>query len=303
MPPSAGIGFGTWPLGGHSYGPVAESDALGALDAALERGVEVFDTANIYGDGRAEELLGRALRGEKGAKVVSKCGYVLEATCAQDFSRKALRQSALASLGRLGRPTLDVLLLHSPPRDVLEFGEACSVLDTLRDEGAALETGVSLRSIDDWDAAVAWPGCTVVELILNLLDQRPIDREIVDDAVRRGIRLLARVPLNFGLLSGHHVVGTRFASGDQRNRWPRQQLDAWITAAERFRFLEGPSRTLTQAALTFAASRPGVWAAIPGMKSQRQVHENVAAADMLLDAHDIERISVIWWEVRSVVPA
>lgn len=264
--------------------------------------MDLFDTANIYGDGRAEQILGANIGSRSDVLLVSKCGYRTERGTNQDFGSAALRASAEGSLRRLRRSHLDVLLLHSPPSEVLGHGEAYETLDQLRVEGAAIETGVSLRSIDDWELATKWSGCKVVELIFNLLDQRPIDRGILADADRRGISIIARVPLCFGLLAGSHHEGERFPDGDQRARWSREQLDRWVRAADEFTFLQRPGRTLAQAALAWAISQPGVVAAIPGMKTVNQVRENIAARDVQLSVAELRRARDLWPEVADAVP-
>lgn len=276
---------------------------MAAINAAVAAGVTLFDTANIYGDGIAETLLGASLSELSDVEIITKCGYVDEVSGAQDFSENAIMQSVESSLGRLQQSDVAALLLHSPPREVLEDGAACSVLDRLRSEGVASSTGVSLRSTEDWRAAIAWPGCTVVEVIYNLLDQRPMDVGLLRACEDRGIRVIARVPLCFGILSGQHDQGVPYGEGDQRSRWPSRQINAWIQAADSFRFLETTERTLTQAALAFVSSSPAVWAAIPGMKSKAQVLENTAAVTGALNEAEFEQARAKWRDVRNVVPS
>jgi aryl-alcohol dehydrogenase-like predicted oxidoreductase len=296
------IGFGTWGLGGRAYGTLRQDAAFAAIRTALELGVDLFDTANIYGDGRAERILGKALPADSSVAIISKCGYVREGSSEQVFTRDALRRSVEKSLMRLRRPRLDVLLLHSPPRHALLAGEAFAALDEMRSEGLVDTTGISLRSVDDWELATRWEGCSVVELILNLLDQRAVDRGITEEAEDAGIVLIARVPLCFGLLSGRHRPGAEFRRGDQRSRWPREQLDAWITGAARFGFLARDGRTLAQAALAWVIAQPAVRAAIPGMKTPEQVRENVAAHKVQLEPEELQFARATWQEVTSVVP-
>lgn len=302
--PESPIGFGTWPLGGRAYGPVVEAQAVAAIERAVELGVKLFDTANIYGDGRAEELLGRTLPSGDDFLIVSKAGYADEAGSRQDFSASHLRRSVEGSLGRLRRDSLEVLLLHSPPEEVLREGRACEVLDELREEGVARRVGVSLRTLDSFDAALAWDGCSVVELILNLLDQRAIDAGLVERASRAGVELIARVPLCFGFLSGRHSLGATFSEGDQRNRWPRRQLDLWIEGAERFSCLVNEKRSMTQAALAFCVGTPGVTYAIPGMKTPAQVEHNVAAGspECRLTTEEMAEARMIWDSLRHITP-
>jgi aryl-alcohol dehydrogenase-like predicted oxidoreductase len=298
------VGFGTWGLGGQAYGPIDDAQARRAVEAALERGIRLFDTADIYGDGRAEDILGAALAGVADVVIVSKGGYLTERGSEQDFSRDHLMRAIERSLGRLRRSRVDVYLLHSPPFDTLANGAAFGVLDELRDAGLVGETGVSLSTFDSFPLAAAWPGCSCIETILNMLDQRVLDAGFLDRARHPGIRMIARVPLCFGLLSGQHARGTRFEAADQRGRWSGEQIDKWIAGADAFRFLERPDRSLAQAALAFCLAAEGVSCAIPGMKTVEQVEHNVAAADDVrrLSADEFSAARAVWARMRDVVP-
>lgn len=298
------IGFGTWPLGGRSYGPVEESVAIAAIEKALDLGVMLFDTANIYGDGRVEELLGRTLSTLNDVIIVSKVGYISESESRQDFSESHMRRSVEGSLRRLKRNKLEVLLLHSPTQDVLLDKDVCKTLLGFRREGIVERTGVSLRTLDSFEAAIKCDDCSVIELILNLLDQRPIDLDLLERAAKHNIEIIARVPLCFGFLSGHYQLGDTFSPSDQRSRWAREQLDKWITGAERFRFLEHPRRSMTQAALAFCIGLPGVTYVIPGMKTPAQVEHNLAAGcpEYWLTKSEMSKARHIWQGLKHIPP-
>lgn len=298
------LGFGTWPIGGVSYGPVERAEAVDSLETALALGVRMFDTANIYGDGQSEELLGEVLSGVSDAVIVTKAGYLFEKSSRQDFSESYLRHSLEQSLQRLRRSSVDVLLLHSPDNTVINQGAALDAIERIRESGLVKEVGISVRDYRQIELALRWPGCRVVELILNMLDQRPIDAGLIGKARQAGISVIARVPLCFGLLCGTYPIGAVFPGEDQRSRWPRQQLDAWISATSEFRFLERESRSLGQAALAFCLATDGVTWTIPGMKSPEQVRRNVAAAgeDCRVTPREWRRIREIWNLVRDVPP-
>jgi len=298
------IGFGTWPLGGSAYGPVAEEAAVGSLTAALDSGISLFDTADIYGSGRAEEILGRVLTKAQCVLIVSKAGYLSESGGEQSFSERYLRRALEGSLRRLQREYLDVFLLHSPPEEILRCGDAFLTLDRFRDAGLVKRTGVSLRTVDSWELALKWPHCDVIEVILNLLDQRPMDVGLLDKTAELGISVIARVPLCFGFLSGNHPLGSSFNSNDQRSRWPHQQVDAWIEAAERYRFLVHDQRSLAQSALAFCCCMPGVEWVIPGMKSVEQVVHNVRGGhkDSQLSTDELRMVRDIWQSLSFLPP-
>lgn len=298
------IGYGTWPLGGRAYGEVPLATAAAALEEAVGLGVRLFDTADIYGDGRAESLVGAALTSVRDATVVSKAGYLDERSGQQDFSDAHIRRSLDATLRRLHRDRVDIYLLHSPRVDVLRDRHALETLERLVEEGAVGRAGVSLRSVADWREAFEWPALSVVEVIFNLLDQRPLDLGLVEAAERRGVLVLARVPLCFGLLTRRYPAGAVFPDGDQRARWERAQLDRWIHAAGLFGFLERGDRSLAQAALGFCLAYPSV-CPIPGMKTPAQVRHNAAAAGAgcRVTAGELEEIRDVWSGLRNLPPA
>lgn len=296
------IGFGTWPLGGRAYGPVEEKIALSVLNEALTSGIRFFDTADIYGDGRAETLLGQAILGVHDAVVVSKVGYLNENSGKQDFSSEYINHAVEASLQRLNRNHLDVLLLHSPSEAVLKNGEAYSTLEYLRNIGLTRRIGVSVRDIASFPIAIAWKECEVIEIILNLLDQRPIDLGFLKQAQTYGVEIIARVPLCFGFLAGSYSLGTKFT--DQRGRWSQTQINQWIRSAEEFRFLERPDRSLAQSALAFCLNVPGVSWVIPGMKTVDQVRHNIKAGfqNNKLSETEIERARTVWRKLLDLPP-
>jgi aryl-alcohol dehydrogenase-like predicted oxidoreductase len=270
------IGLGTWPLGGRAYGPVSCANATATIAAALHAGTSFFDTADIYGDGRAEELLGAALP-PPGCLVATKVGYLTERGSDQDFGPQHITAALHVSSRRLRRAP-HLLLLHSPPRAVLERGDAMALLDKLRERGDVARTGVSVRDVADVDAALAWPGCSAVEVIVNLLDQRAVETGALARAREHGVEVIARVPLCFGWLSDTGPP-SRLHPGDHRLRWPPEQRERWARGAARFEFLRRPGRTLAQAAIAFCAALPGVTRVVPGARTPAQTAQNAAALD------------------------
>jgi aryl-alcohol dehydrogenase-like predicted oxidoreductase len=293
------IGVGTWPLGGKAYGPVSRDDALDAIEEALGRGAEIFDTADIYGDGRAEELLGEALEGRTDVRIIGKAGYLVEGSREQDFSEGHLRSRLEASLRRLRRDSLDSLLLHSPPRAILEAGAALDVFERFQREGLVRTIGVSVASIDDADLALERGSIGCLEVIVNLLDQRALDRGLPARCRAQGVAFIARVPLCFGFLTGKFRPGQSIALGDQRARWSHEQRDRWARGAESFRFLEREGRSLAQAALGFLLSAPGC-IPIPGVKDRAQATHNLQA-EAISDA-EFDCAREVWRTQRHLVP-
>lgn len=298
----ATVGLGTWALGGRAYGPVSASESRDVLRAALAAGTQFFDCADIYGDGRAERLLGDTLPSD-GCLVVTKVGYLEERGTAQRFTKAHIEAALRRSTARLRRAP-DLLLLHSPPKRVIESGEALEVLDGLRDRGFVGRTGISVRGVEDVGAALEWPGCAALEVIVNLLDQRAADEGALDLARRAGADVIARVPLCFGYLSDVDPAG-RIKGDDHRLRWPSQQRERWRRGARRFEFLVRDDRTLAQAAIDFCAALPGVTQVIPGARSAAQAKANASASAVgrRLSATEVERARALGPKMaRETVP-
>ena len=299
------FGFGTWSHGGRAYGVVSEADAQEAIKMGLAHGIRTFDTADIYGDGRAEKILGAALCDAPEIRVITKVGYLSEVGSNQDFSAKYLQIALHKSLFRLSRSCIDVFLLHSPPRSALID---CEVLETLRQfqrQGRIKEWGVSLRSFEHIDDVLKLEDCRYVEVVFNLLDQRPLDSSFFSETSRAGIKVIARVPLCFGLLGEKYDVGHRFQAPDQRARWPQRQIDRWIEAAKAFRFLVNEHRSMSQAAIAFCFSVPEIHLVIPGMKTPDQVLHNVQAVNPAagLSPEEFALARQVWHDVGAVFPS
>jgi aryl-alcohol dehydrogenase-like predicted oxidoreductase len=296
------IGFGTWPLGGRAYGAIDDSTAIAALEQAIDYGVRLFDTANIYGDGRAEKLLGKVVSGIPDVLIVSKAGYIAEMKPEQNFTPTYLKSSLEGSLERLNLNCIDIFLLHSPHQKVLIDGHAFDVMEEMKRQGIVNKTGVSLRSVNDFELALKYSGCQVIEVIFNLLDQRPIDTGLLDQASQRGIEIIARVPLCFGLLTNKYKVGSVFPVGDQRSRWTREQMDSWIQGSECFNFLVHSERSLTQAAIAFCVNCQGVKYTIPGMKTPEQVRHNVVSSqsNYRLTAAEFSQVRKLWSSLKEL---
>lgn len=304
MNSSSNIGFGTWPIGGRAYGPLSESDAKASLTTANLLGVDFFDTADIYGNGRAESILGETVCSKRGVRIATKAGYLDEDGTQQDFSEKHLVSAVERSLTRLRRPFVDLLLLHSPPIEVLDNAETARSLNRICSSGLARSWGVSLRNVHHYARALSYSDCSAVEVIINLLDQRAIDTGLLKAALALNVDVIARVPLCFGFLTGKHKVGSFFSRNDHRAKWPLSQRNRWLNAAERFRVLEKPNRTLTQTAIAFCLGLPGVTTVIPGMKNEGQVRHNIEAGltGARFDDMEMESARRIWNELKWVIP-
>jgi aryl-alcohol dehydrogenase-like predicted oxidoreductase len=287
------IGFGAWAIGGDAWGPVDDAESTAAIERALELGVTFFDTADVYGRGRSEELLGRALRGRRDEVVLSTKVGLWDSHVDRKpnlYSDPDLIVRCVeASLRRLGTDRVDVLFCHLWWDENTEaFLDA---FDRLKREGKARATGVSTDDVAHLRHFDRDGGCDVVQFDLSILN-RDAERELLPYARERGIGTVVRGPLHKGLLSGKFDEATRWPEGDVRHGWPDEPWyrDALGTVA-RLRPLERDDRPLSQVALAWVLAQDGVDVAIPGAKTPAQVEANARAADAGLSADELAAVA------------
>ncbi len=285
------ISFGAWAIGG-TWGTVDDSESLAALHRAVDQGVNFFDTADVYGDGRSERLMAR-LRKERKEPiyVATKAGRRLDPHVAAGYSRENLTAFVERSLENLETDAIDLLQLHCPPTDVYYRPEVFGVLDDLVKAGKLRHYGVSVERVEEALKAIEYPGVQSVQIIFNVFRQRPADLFLAE-AARRKVGILARLPLSSGLLGGKMTRQTQFAADDHRafNRegaafdrgetFSGIDYDVALAAVEELRPLVPAGVTMAQLALRWILMHEAVTCAIPGAKRPAQVDENVAAADL-----------------------
>lgn len=293
------IGLGTWQLGA-DWGEVSESDAFDVLTASVDAGVTMFDTADVYGDGRSERLIGRFLAANPGhgITVATKMGRRVEQR-EENYTLANFRVWTDRSRQNLGVDTLDLVQLHCPPSEVFASDAVFDALDTLVDEGAIANYGVSVETCDQALTAIARPGTATVQIIFNAFRLKPLDA-VLPAARDAGVGIIARVPLASGLLSGKYTADTTFAENDHRtfNRhgeafdqgetFSGVDFEAGVAAAREFAALVPEGLTAAQAALAWVAQQDGVSTVIPGARSVQQAKANAAAgsAEPLGDAFE-----------------
>jgi aryl-alcohol dehydrogenase-like predicted oxidoreductase len=285
------ISFGAWAIGG-TWGNVRDEESLAALQRALELGVNFFDTADVYGDGRSEQLLAR-LRRERSELfyVATKAGRRLDPHIASGYNRENLTAFVERSLKNLDVEVLDLLQLHCPPTDVYYMPEVFGILDDLVQAGKLHHYGVSVEKVEEALKAIEYPNVKTVQIIFNMFRQRPIDL-FFSEAERRKIGILARVPLSSGMLTGkmsptstfqeddHRRFNRRGESFDRGETFSGLDYEIGLEAVEELRALVPAGMTMSQMALRWILMFPAVTCAIPGAKRPSQVEENVAAADL-----------------------
>ncbi|MEO6116750.1 MAG: aldo/keto reductase [Pseudolysinimonas sp.] len=289
------IGLGTWQLGA-DWGDVTEHDARAVLDASHSAGVTFFDTADVYGDGRSETIIGGWRAGLSDADrsaitVATKMGRRLN-NLAEEYTAANFRSWTDRSRSNLGMDTLDLVQLHCPPTAVFHDDAAYDALDGLVASGAIAAYGVSVETVEQALLAIARPHVASVQIILNAFRLKPLD-EVLPAARDAGVAIIARIPLASGLLSGRYRHDTAFAADDHRtyNRHGESfdqgetfsgvDFDEGVDAAKEFSALaEGAGLPAAEAAIAWVAQLPGVSAVIPGARNVQQAEANAAAGSV-----------------------
>ncbi|WP_022873588.1 aldo/keto reductase [Nesterenkonia alba] len=284
------VGLGTWQIGG-DWGPMEESEAFAVLDAAAEAGITFFDTADVYGDGRSEQLIGRwrAAHPEWEGTVATKMIRRAPEPSLLHATEENFRAWTDRSRRNLGVETLDLVQLHCPTDDVFTADAVYSALDTLVAEGAIAAYGVSVETCEQALWAMDRPGVASVQIILNAFRQKPLER-VLPAAQAAGVGIIARVPLASGLLSGRYTEETVFSPDDHRsfNRhgeafdvgetFSGVDYTTGVQAAREFSALAAEhGLEPAAAAIAWVAQQPGVSSVIPGARNADQVRSNAAA--------------------------
>jgi aryl-alcohol dehydrogenase-like predicted oxidoreductase len=301
------IGFGAWAIGG-DWGRVSEEDALAALRTAIGEGVNFIDTADVYGDGRSERLVGQVIKEfpDRRIYVATKAGRRLNPHVAKGFTRENLTAFIDRSLINLDVETLDLVQLHCPPTDVFYMPEVFGYLDDLVNQGKIQYYGVSVEKVEEAIKALEYPGVQSVQIIFNMFRQRPTEL-FFPLAQEKQVGILARVPLASGLLTGKMTRESTFAESDHRN-YNRQgeafdvgetfsgvPFETGLAAVEELRPLTPQGFSMAQFALRWILMFDAVSLAIPGAKNPRQTMDNTAASDMPdLDAETMAKIREVY---------
>ena len=284
------VGLGCWQLGG-DWGTVPETDAMAVLHAAVDAGVTLLDTADVYGDGRSEQLIGRLLaeRPDAGLTVATKAGRRADPHVPEAFTLDALRAWTDRSRRNLGVERLDLVQLHCPPTPVYDDDRVFDALDELVQEGRIAAYGVSVETVAEALRALQRPHVATLQIIMNVFRRKPLE-QVLPAALAAGVGVLARVPLASGLLSGRYDESTVFGPDDHRqfNRsgeafdvgetFSGVPYDVGVRAAREVAALTPEGATTAQLALRWLVDQPGVTTVIPGARNAGQARANAAAA-------------------------
>lgn len=285
------ISFGAWAIGS-AWGDVDDRESLDALRRAVDLGVNFFDTADVYGDGRSERLLAQLKRERRESiHIATKAGRRLDPHVAEGYNRENLTAFVERSLQNLETDALDLVQLHCPPTQVYYMPEVFGVLDDLVQQGKLRYYGVSVEKVEEALKAIEFPGVQSVQIIFNLFRQRPADLFFAQ-AQRHRVGILARVPLSSGLLAGKMTRASAFAADDHRafNRHGESfdrgetfsgvDFELGLQAVEDLRPLVPAGWAMAEFALRWILMFDAVTCAIPGAKRPAQVEENCRAADL-----------------------
>jgi len=306
------VSFGAWAVGG-SWGQVEDEESLRAMHKAVDLGVNFFDTADVYGDGRSERLI-RCLRSERSETiyVATKAGRRLDPHETPGYNAANLRSFVERSLQNLGGDALDLLQLHCPPTDVYYVQEAFEALDQMVTEGKLRYYGASVARVEEALKAMEYPNLQSIQIIYNIFRQRPALLAL-KEAARRKVGILARLPLSSGMLTGKMTKDSQFEGDDHRsfNRegaafdkgetFSGLPFGIGLEAVETIRPLVPAGMTMGQFALKWILMNEGVTCAIPGAKSVTQSEQNFAVSDLPdLDAVTMSSLEALY--NRKVAP-
>ena len=306
------IGLGLWAVGGKDWGSTDDQDALTTIEAALEAGVNFFDTADVYGDGHSEELLGQAMQGRRAEFIVAtKIGWI-----GFDDKRKASAYKSVkklvagveSSLGRLKTDHIDVIQRHidhpDPTVDVFIEG-----FQKLQEDGKVRAYGLSTSDFDFFKRFNADGKCAALQIDYSILNRTP-EADLFPYCQENDIGIIIRGPLAMGILTGKFTPDTRFGENEFRSRWHENPEEYAVYLedlgkVERLRALTD-GKTLAQLATQFSFNHPAVTTSIPGAKTVDQLKENLAAAEFPpFSDEEVELLSAITPEGggRKIWPA
>ncbi len=278
------VGFGAWAIGGNaygnSYGPTDDKQSLAAIERALELGCNFFDTADVYGHGHSEELLGQALRGHRSEVVIATKvgGDFYHGTPRMNFTSDYLEFALGKSCERLGSDYVDLYQLHNPPLQLIKDGRFFKTLEKLKASGKIRHYGISIHDPQEGLLAMRNGEIEAVQAVFNILRQEA-KNQLFLEATRNNVGIIAREPLANGFLAGKLKSESTFPVGDIRHSFPPDYVSQLTLAVDQLRFLESKSRTLAQAALKFVLDHKDISTVIPGAKTPEQVDEDLASSE------------------------
>lgn len=289
-------GLGTWGISGNGYGPTDDKESLSVIHKALDLGVNFIDTADSYGNGHSEELIGKVLanRGDKETIVATKFGwdFYTNSGIRSNLKEKYIGFALEHSLKRLKRDWIDIYKIHSSKPDNIENFNVYETLEKLKKQGKIRHYGISIQYISDGFRAMEIGKIETIQLPYNLLNQET--EELIQSAAENNIGIITREPLASGLLTGKYNSGSKFHKKDHRNGWSSEFLNYKLDRIKKFQSLVNENRKLQQVAISFVLNNKKVSTAIPGAKTVNQVIENLNASKEMLSQTEINKIKSLY---------
>ena len=292
------VGFGAWAIGGMNWGKTDDKISLNALNEAIEQGVTLIDTADVYGFGHSEELISKVIKkyGKENIIIATKAGNdFYNATNEDDAGYGAIKQTyskeyiisaAEKSLKRLGVEKLDILQLHSPDVEKLERDEPWEALEKLKQDGKILHAGWSVQSFKETEQSHILDQhhelIDVLQVRYNLLE-REAEKVLFPKAIEYGTGIIVRIPLLFGFLTGKFNSDSKFSDEDHRSmNLSSEKLKKYLSDLEKVKplFKKYSDHKMGVTSLRFCISHPACHTVIPGAKTPKQVRENCLASDL-----------------------
>jgi aryl-alcohol dehydrogenase-like predicted oxidoreductase len=271
------VGLGGWAIGG-GWGPVDDETSIAAIRKGIDAGISFIDTADVYGDGHSEEVIGRALEGNARHRAIVATKAGLKSPSGNDFTPAHIVEALEGSLARLNSEWVDVFQLHNPTQAALDDAELWETLRRLKTEGKVRAYGASVQSPRDAMKAIDQGDVDTVQVVFNVIDQEA--RTLFEAARTHNVAIVARVPLASGFLTGKYSHDHKFGRGDWRARLGETRRRMMLRRAQALDpVVEAIGSTRSQAALAFVLSYPDVAVTIPGAKTPEQAEENAAAVE------------------------
>jgi aryl-alcohol dehydrogenase-like predicted oxidoreductase len=284
------VSFGTWAIGG-DWGETNDRDALKSLEFAIEKGVNFFDTADVYGNGHSEELLAKATKGIEGRiHIATKFCRKGDIHDPATYSYETVRSYCEDSLRRLNREAIDLYQIHCPATEILRDGQVFDVLDRLQNEGKIRHYGVSVESVEEGLICLEYSNVKSLQVIFNMFRQKPLEK-LLPEAHKKGVGILVRLPLASGLLTGKFTKDHVFAKDDHRRfnengeafnvgeTFAGLGFENGVELSDQLRWIGEGRPSMASAALRWILDQEEVSCIIPGFKNQRQIETNVQALE------------------------
>ena len=302
------ISFGTWGISG-DWGQTDDKESLRALERAMDRGVNFFDTADVYGGGHAERLLAEATKGkEDEIYIASKFCRAGDIHDPENYSEQAVTSYLEDTLKRLERETLDLYQIHCPPFEILKDGRVFEVLDKLKQQGKIRHYGVSVETIEEGLFCLENDNVSTLQVIFNMMRLKPLE-ELFPKAEEKNVGIIARVPLASGLLTGKFSKDHQFEKSDQRHinkdgeafnvgeTFGGIEFEKGVELANKLNWIADGRGSMAKAALNWIVEQPGVSTVIPGFRNTKQVDENIDALNVpSFSEEELKRIETFYQE-------